>query len=132
MRYLLDVNVLVALGHNAHQLHARVAKWVAELEPNAIPQFSTSSITELGFIRIMAQVYGVDIQQAQSLLATLKDSDDYHFLFIADNHDASKLPSWVISAKQTTDGHLAELAVSNKCILATLDEGIPGSFVIPK
>ena len=52
-------------------------------------------------------------------------------MFLADDHDASKLPSWVKRAKDTTDGHLSELAKANGCILATLDIKIPGSFLIP-
>jgi hypothetical protein len=38
---------------------------------------------------------------------------------------------WVKTVKQTTDGHLAQLAKANGAILATLDRGIPGAFQIP-
>jgi hypothetical protein len=38
---------------------------------------------------------------------------------------------WVKTVKQTTDGHLAQLAKANGAILATLDRGIPGAFHIP-
>jgi len=131
MRYFLDVNALVAFGHADHQFYVRVATWAAELAKKEIPSFATSSITELGFVRVMSQAYGVSIEQAQALLAGLKESEVYRFDFLKDDHDASKLPAWVSVAKQTTDGHLSELARAHGCVLATLDERIPGAFVIP-
>jgi len=131
MKYLLDVSALVALGHTRHQFHVRVANWTAGIAKNGIPKFNTSSITELGFVRVMSLAYTVSVTQAQALLLRLKESEQYEFSFIGDDHDASKLPPWVTAAKHTTDGHLAELASSNGCVLATLDENIPGSFLIP-
>lgn len=95
-------------------------------------EFATSSITELGFVRVVSQAYGVSIIQAKALLVRLKKSDRYDFSFIADDHDASQLPAWVSGAKQTTEGHLLELARSKGCVLATLDERIPNALVIPK
>ena len=131
MKYLLDVNALVAFGHTEHQFYVRVANWAAELAKSEVPEFATSSITELGFVRVMSQAYGTSITQAQTLLAGLKESEQYQFDFISDDHDASKLPAWVSGAKQTTDGHLLELARAKDCVLATLDGRIPGAFLIP-
>ncbi len=131
MKYLLDVNALVAFSHTEHQFYVRVAEWAAGLARNEIPEFATSPITELGFVRVVSQAYGVSITQAKSLLLQLKESKEYEFSFIADDHDASKLPAWVSGAKQTTDGHLLELASSKGFVLATLDERIPEAFLIP-
>jgi len=36
-----------------------------------------------------------------------------------------------MSAKQTTDGHLAQLAKAKGAVLATLDGKIPGAYLIP-
>ena len=132
MKYLLDVNALVAFGHADHQFYVRVANWAAELTKSEIPNFATSPITELGFVRVMSQAYGVSISQAQDLLLGFKESREYRFEFFADDHDASRIPRWVTGAKQTTDGHLLELAKAHACILATLDARIPGAFVIPE
>lgn len=133
MRYLLDVNVLIALGITQHQFRSRVRNWVASLAENKTPQFATCSITELGFVRIVSQVpsYGVTLEQAKIELSRLKGSTTYDFQFLADNNDISNLPAWVKTARQTTDGHLAQLARSNGAILATLDENMPDSFLIP-
>src|ERR1035437_8086242 len=133
MRYLLDVNALIAFGHTGHQFHRRVATWAASLGQTGIPEFGTSSITELGFVRVLSQtsVYNIDVEQARALLTNLKRFKGLNFAFIADDHDVSHLPAWVKTSKQTTDGHLAQLAKANGAILATLDEDIPGSFIIP-
>ncbi len=133
MKYLLDVNALVALGLLDHVFHKRVAKWVRGLGTSDAAQLLTSPITELGTVRVLVQApqFGFTVAQARTLLARLKRSDSVRFGFIADDHDASHLPAWAKSAKQTTDGHLAQLAIANDAVLGTLDERIPGAFVIP-
>jgi hypothetical protein len=72
--------------------------------------------------------YGFTVAQAQGLLLKLKKSGK--FSFIPDNHDISRLPAWVKSPRQTTDGHLLELARANQAVLATLDARIPGAYLI--
>jgi toxin-antitoxin system PIN domain toxin len=130
MTYLLDVNVLIALGVRSHESHSRVAVWVQTLSSDVL---ATCSITELGFVRVLAQVpaYGLSVAQARTLLQRMKESS-VHFLFVPDTHDASRLPAWVKSPKQITDGHLARLARGNGAVLATLDRNIPDSFLIPE
>ncbi|HEY4676262.1 MAG TPA: PIN domain-containing protein [Candidatus Angelobacter sp.] len=131
MTFLLDVNVLVALGFQQHEFHARVAHWVKKESP---VHFATCAITELGFVRVLVQApsYGLTVNQARVLLAQLKASDFLRWDFISDNRDISYLPAWVKSAAQITDGHLAELAKANGAMLATLDRKIPGVFLIPE
>ena len=129
MKYLLDVNALVALGFANHEFHDRVARW---LRGQSSPTLLPCSITELGFVRVLAQApaYSFTAGQARTLLLRLKQADISLFNFVADDHDASYLPSWVKAPKQLTDGHLLKLAASNGGILATLDEKIPGAHMI--
>ena len=133
MKYLLDVNVLVALGFLQHELHGRVAGWVRTLASRGIPELATCSITELGFVRVLAQApqYGFTIAHARTLLLRLKRGNSLRFTFIPDDHDVSHIPAWVKTAKQITDGHLVQLAKAKNAILATLDERLPGAFLIP-
>lgn len=133
MRYLLDVNVLIAHGITRHQMWNRVETWLKSLATSSKPELATCSITELGFVRVVSQIpsYNVTVNQAKLQLESLKASKTYDFKFLVDDLDSSKLPSWVTSGKNTTDGHLLELATTNGCVLATLDEKIPGAFVIP-
>jgi predicted nucleic acid-binding protein len=130
MKYLLDVNVLVALGIFHHKFHDRVVAWTTSQKG---AQLMTCSITELGFVRVAAQapVYGFSVQQARTLLLSLKKNSGLPLSFLPDSNDISALPKWVKSPKQTTDGHLLQLASANGAVLATLDEGIPGAFLIP-
>jgi uncharacterized protein len=128
--YLLDVNALLALGLAEHEFNGRVVSWLQAM-PTSI--LATCSITELGFVRVLTQApaYGFTIQDARSLLLRLKEAKSPQFTFIADANDISHLPGWVKTGRQTTDGHLQQLAVANGAILATLDEGIPDTFLIP-
>jgi uncharacterized protein len=133
MTYLLDVNTLVALGFLQHEFHGRVANWVRKLAMRGVPELATCSITELGFVRVLVQAphYGFSVAHARGVLLQLKSGITLNFTFIPDNHDVSHLPTWVKSAKQTTDGHLAQLAKANGAMLATLDTQIPGTYLIP-
>jgi predicted nucleic acid-binding protein len=131
MIYLLDVNALVAVGFINHEFHDRVASWLQSL---ALPHLASCSITELGFVRVLAQApaYGFTVAQARSLLLRLKQAPAVRFKFIPDDHDVSDLPGWVRAPRQISDGHLGKLASSNGAVLATLDEDIPGSHLIPR
>jgi predicted nucleic acid-binding protein len=133
MRYLLDVNALVALGFLQHEFHQRVAQWVRTLVSKEAPELLTCSITELGFVRVLAQAsqYGINVSHARALLLRLKTGSIVKFTFIPDDQDVSLLPAWVKNAKQTTDGHLVALARTNGAVLATLDGKIPRAFLIP-
>ncbi len=133
MRYLLDVNALVALGFLEHEFHERVALWVLSLGKGTRYAMLTCAITELGFVCVLSQApqYGLTVAQLRALLVKLKKQGAIPFEFIADDHDISRLPAWVKTGRQTTDGRLAELARAHDSTLATLDERIPAAFVIP-
>jgi len=130
MKYLLDVNALVALGFLQHEFHERVAAWVRTSIAKGTVELATCSITELGFVRVLVQApqFGFAVSQARDLLLRLKAAGA--MTFIPDNHNISHLPAWVKTAKQTTDGHLAQLAKANGAILATLDSRVPRAFQI--
>ena len=133
MTYLLDVNALVALGLLEHEFHLRVARWVGSLVSRGRPELATCAITELGFLRVLAQApqYALTVAQARDVLRRLKAAQVVNFAFIPDDHDVAQLPGWVKTPKQITDGHLARLAQAKGAVLATLDQRIPHSFLIP-
>ena len=130
MRYLLDTNALLALGFGQHISHPSVAAWLAAADA---PTLLTCAITELGFTRVLAQApaYGLTLAQACDLLSRLKQNGRVPVLFLSDDQQASRLPAWVRTPKQLTDGHLLQLARAHRAELATLDRGIPGALVIP-
>jgi predicted nucleic acid-binding protein len=130
MRYLLDVNVLIAFGITQHQFHQRVVDWVGSQRDSI---FLTTSVTEIGFVRVVASVamYGLSVVQARELLLGMKENTAQPLVFLSDENDISNIPGWVKSPAQITDGHLVQLAITKDAVLATLDEGIPGAFLIP-
>jgi predicted nucleic acid-binding protein len=133
MKYLLDVNALVAFAFSDHTFHERVARWVSERVSPEHDELATCSIAELGFLRILAQVpqYGMTVADAKQLLRRMKREGAHKFSFLPDDQDTSRLPGWVHRPNQLTDGHLVRLAQANDAVLATLDRGIPDAFLIP-
>jgi predicted nucleic acid-binding protein len=130
MRYLLDVNTLIALGHTGHSLHGKAMSWYRSILASATG-FHTCSITELGFVRVsVATGLQRDIAGAKQALAALKSSSKLRFELISDDLGVAQLPTFVKSPQSITDGHLVALAQKHSIRLATLDQGIPGSLVI--
>jgi predicted nucleic acid-binding protein len=73
MKYLLDVSSLIAFGLQTHQFHRRTVAWVRSQTDATL---LTCSITELGFVRILAQVpnYGLSVATSRELLLQLKET----------------------------------------------------------
>lgn len=134
MKYLLDVNALIAFGFTDLLFHERISHWIARGVSHHADELATCAITELEFVRILAQVpsYGMTLADAKSLLRRLKTEGAHRFSFFADDQGASHLPAWVHRPNQLTDGHLAQLAKVNQAVLATLDRDIPGALLIPE
>ena len=133
MRHLLDANVLLALGVTDHSFHERVAGWLQRESAHRPKEVATCALTELAFVRILTQaIYGYSVEDAKGALRKLKGISDLDFTFLSDDQSISHLPSWVSRSHQVTDGHLVALAKKHGTALATLDEKIPGAFVIPR
>jgi len=130
MRYLLDVNALIALAHTGHVFHAKSRTWY--LSVAAIARgFHTCSITEIGFVRVSV-VTGLqpDIPTAKHALDALKSSSKIRFELISDDLGVAQLPPFVKKPQDITDGHLFELARKNSMQLVTFDQGIPNALHI--
>ena len=132
MTYLLDANVLIALGVSTHEFHDRVDAWVSTLRPS--DRLATCALTELAFVRIVPQLpgLGASVAQAKELLRRLTRQQRLRVEMLPDALGAEHLPAWVQTVRQTTDGHLVELAKRHTTTLATLDERIPGAFLMPE
>lgn len=117
--------MLIALGYKQHVFHKRVSGWAMA------KSLATCSITELGFVRILAQLPEADVSvgTGREILATMKR--ERRLTQISDSQSAVALPVWVQTPRQITDGHLLVLAQLNNSTLATCDAGIPGAFFIP-
>ena len=123
-RYLLDVNVLIALVDPAHMAHETVHAWFGRVGRKA---FATCPITENGLLRILGHPKypnspGPPSTVASALLA-IRALPGHAFwsdsisLVDSDLFDAALLSSHA----RVTDTYLLALARANKGQLATLD-----------
>lgn len=134
MNYLLDVNVLVAWGWSDHTEHRRAAAWIGAMMRKKNTLLFTSAIPELGFVRVSVQRTGGRMavgDVAETLEGMLGTLGKRHKFLTDDQSSVEGWPEWCHSASKTTDAHLLRLASRHKIRLATLDEGIPGGFLIP-
>lgn len=134
MNCLLDVNVLVAWGWQDHVEHERVARWLAAERMHPDSRFFTSSIPQLGFVRVSVQrmTGRLPVAAACTALAGMLKSMGNSHEFLPDDQEATTLPDWCHAAAHTTDAHLLALATFHDLKLVTLDRSIPGGFVIPE
>ena len=132
MKYLLDVNVLVAWGWADHADHDRVARWIGKARNQGGDGLMTSAIPQLGFVRVSVQRTGGQVTPgaAGEVLRDMLRSLDAVHEFVPDDQETSQWPAWCKAASRTTDAHLLALAKAHGAELATLDRGIPGAFVI--
>lgn len=127
MTHLVDVNVLLALGHVAHPDHAKAGRWFAAQASS--DSFATCSITEIGFLRVSLNARLVaDLAEAKIVLAGLLSSP--RFLRLGDDVGFDVLPAYVTKAADITDGHLLALAQRYRSKFSTLDTGIPQAELI--
>jgi toxin-antitoxin system PIN domain toxin len=130
VKYLLDVNMLVALGHTLHVHHARAEWWLKSVAPKA-EGLATCAITELGFVRVSVQTgLQPDVATAAKALASLKASSPVGIELWPDAIGVDKLPRYVKKPADLTDGHLLELARANGAQFVTLDGDIPEALLV--
>lgn len=132
MRYLLDINVLIALMDAAHAFHHRAHLWWgAEGRP-----WASCPLTENGLVRIMAsggysKTACFTVHDIASRLAHFTGHSDHVFwpdsLSFLD--DRTFQHASILSSRHITDLYLLALAVENKGRLVTFDQHIPLSSV---
>jgi uncharacterized protein len=133
VKYLLDVNVLVAWGWSDHVEHERTVRWIAAVKKQDTTVLLTSAIPQLGFVRVSVQRTGgrVTVHEVSKVLDDMVNSLGTRHTFLPDDRSARNFPTWCRSAPRTTDAHLLQLAEAHGAKLITLDTGIPGSFLVP-
>ncbi len=134
MKYLLDVNLLVAWGWADHAEHGRAASWIARTRRMRGAVLFTSPIPQLGFVRVSVQRTAGQVSptEAGDTLAGMLGTLGSTHRFLPDDQAAAAWPEWCRGAGHTTDAHLVRLADSHQATLATLNIGIPGAFVVPQ
>ena len=110
-----------------------MVKWIAARTTQKAPKLLTSLIPELvGFVRVSVQRSAgrVTVSAAGDALAGMLRSLGTYHAFLPDNHSASRFPEWCRQASRASDAHLLGLAKAHGARLATLNEPIPGAFVV--
>ena len=116
MKYLLDINVLLAAIWANHPLHSSADTWLAGKSIAICP------IAELGFLRISTN--------KKAIAAPMKDARKALEKFLADTKpthlpdDVPALDSNPETSDQVTDHYLATLAARHGCKFATFDRNI--------
>jgi len=117
MKYLLDVNTLVAWGYEMSTHHESFHKWAAK---TGFANMLTCSHAELGFLRVAMQAFKVTRADADKELANIRKLTGG---YIADCPQPN-LAAWADTGAKTTDAYLCQLARAHGLQLATFDNGI--------
>ena len=129
MVYLLDVNILIALGDPAHEHHRRV-----QTSFHAKPlDWATCPITENGFLRIVGNSAYLNVKgDPQRLCIYFRQMCAWpgHQFWPDDLtlRDAYRFPN-LPSSRKLTDLYLLGLAASRNGKLATLDKRIEADLI---
>jgi toxin-antitoxin system PIN domain toxin len=132
-RYLLDVNVLIALIDPAHVQHDRAHEWFAAKGRKA---WATCPLTENGVLRIVGHPRypnspGTPAAVAE-LVGILRELGGHEFwpndisLFDSSRIDTDRL----LDSGQVTDSYLLALALAHGGQLATFDRRLVAAAVV--
>ena len=124
-RYLLDVNVFVALVSEDHIHHQLVTTWFNT--PGL--RWAICPFTEAGFLgNATAPRPGqITMSEATAVLARMAQQPGYHYEPIAADWPTLCSPffSRLYGTKQVTDAYLLGLALREGFVLVTMDKAIP-------
>jgi predicted nucleic acid-binding protein len=123
MKYLLDVNALIAWEHPRSVHHLVFHRWAKQ---QGAASLVSCALSELGFMRVSMQVFGYSLADAQTALAGIKSQLGGFLL----ECPSPQLPVWATTAGRSSDAYLLQLASTHALSLATFDAGIPGASVI--
>ncbi len=123
-RYLLDVNVFLALVSENHAHHQLVTAWFNQQRLN----WAICSFTEAGFLR-HATAPGpgqITVTEATAVLAGMTQHPGYRYVAVSADWQTLCRPFFqrLYGTRQVTDAYLLGLAVREDLVLATMDKAI--------
>lgn len=126
-RYLLDVNVLIALIDDEHEHFQSAQRW---FESSGDGEWGTCPLTEAGLIRYVMnpathfQTSGLGA--AIQALRGLAERPGHRFWPITDSWVAvtERFTDRIFGHQQVTDAYLLGLAIKEDGVLVTFDKGI--------
>lgn len=121
MRALLDVNALVALIDDEHDLHASILEWLED--PANLPHgFATCAISQLGVIRILSSKGYFKPLEAHDVALRLRAITNKAHRYLEIPPPSEGTVRWKsVTSVASTDAVLLATAVANGCRLVTFD-----------
>jgi uncharacterized protein len=123
-KYLLDVNMLIALGDEDHIHRAIAMRWFR----TAGLDWGICAFSEAGFLRVSANpnVGKLAMKDAAQILAAFATLPGYRFWPITDSWSTLAAPfaERVFGHQQITDAYLLGLVIHENGVLVTLDKAI--------
>lgn len=126
-KYLLDLNVVVALTDDEHEHYASAHRWFSTVRGES---WGTCPLADAGYIRLAtspaARIGSGSLTAAIAVLAELARRPGYRFWPIADEWAQLTVPfvSRIFGHQQVTDAYLLGLAIKEDGVLVTFDKGI--------
>lgn len=124
MRALLDVNALVALIDDEHDLHASILEWL--VHPSNVPHgFASCAITQVGVIRVLSSKGYFKPFEAHDVALRLRAITNKGHRYLEIPPPCDSLVRWKAARSlASTDATLLSTAVAHGCRLVTFDAGI--------
>jgi toxin-antitoxin system PIN domain toxin len=123
-KYLLDVNVLVALTDEVHQHHRAVTRWFAT--PGL--DWGLCALSEAGLLRMSSnpKIGQLTINAASAIVASLVRHPGYRYWPITTGWADLTAPfrERIFGHQQVTDAFLLGLAIKEDGVLVTFDKAI--------
>ena len=126
-KYLLDLNVVVALTDDEHEHYASAHRWFSTLSGES---WGTCPLSDAGYIRLAtspaARIGSGSFSTAIAVLAELARRPGYRFWPITDAWAelTAQIASRIFGHQQVTDAYLLGLAIKEDGVLVTFDRGI--------
>ena len=124
-KYLVDLNVLIALADVDHSHHSVARRW---FESGGAGNWGTCLLTQAGFVRIMSNSRGgaFSLEDATEILELLTKHPGHQFWPIMDGWSELSKPfaERLFGHQQVTDACLLGLAVREDGVLVTMDKRI--------
>jgi toxin-antitoxin system PIN domain toxin len=123
-KFLLDINVLIALADPHHIHHQLVMRWFG----TGGFDWGVCAFTEAGFLRVTTnpKLRMHSVEEASGVLAGLTSYPGYRFWTITSGWTTIVAPfaERVLGHQQITDAYLLGLAIKDNGVLVTLDKAI--------
>lgn len=124
LKYLLDVNVLIALAEPKHVHHQAVMRWFNT--PGL--DWGLCAFSEAGFLRVAtnSNAGSYTVKESTAVLTAWASHPGYRFWPITEGWATLAAPfqQRVFGHQQITDAYLLGLAVKEHGVLVTLDKAI--------